>query len=458
MVRPDFEEKDFDELYRIINEMGIGAAPRHHPDPAAGHGALPRRRSTSCSPRTRGSSTCCTPCCRRRSRAPPSTRSSASTTRSPGRASSGPSPPPSSAGRGSFLDSLPRGAPLPAPRHQVPARLREPGDAAARRARDHPRRRHRVRRSAPEPRCLSCARWHSDATARDVPGRPAPGGREPSRREPPAALPALAGAVHARGLPGHGPPALPAGGHLHDLPRAPPPARPGLRRQAVDRQGAGGRVRRGLGRQGPRRALPRVPRRLRRAAGRGDGRRPLHPAVTAFIEEHLRIVPRGAVPRRAGRPRPRPRVEHPQDVPAIIEGLRAGRASGRRSGSTSTCTGAGHRPRPLARRGARALRDDPEAQLEIRRGALLSLEARARLLERRAGQASCAGGSRGTCTCGRRPGRGMDGREPDVTLRQFRELRSVREQGAAWRERASARVFITWATPRTGSCSKASPS
>ena len=72
--------------------------------------------------------------------------------------------------------------------------------------------------------------------------------------------------------------------------------------------------------------------------------------------------------------------------------------------------------------------DDPEAQVLVRRGALLSLEARARFWS----------GVQDRIVRWRQPRnmhlrpqarRGMDGREPDVTLRQFREQRSVRGKG-----------------------------
>ena len=406
---------------------GDRAAAGHHPHPAAGHRAVPEAGATSSSPGTPASSTSCTRCCPRRSRARrfyekfceynavtwPSKQWAFTTAikRRPRL----------------FLDSLPGAlrfrrraikyrpvfespeTPLRDELGIIPARRDRPGGPRGRWS------------------CRSCGRCARERRPR-VPRRAAPGGGEPPRREPPAALPPLPGPVHPRGLPGDGPPALPAGGHVHDLPRAPPPPRPRLGRQAVDRQGAGGRIRRGLGRQGPRGAVPRVPRGLRGPPRAGAG----HAAASRGHRLHRGAPPhrhRGAVPGRAWAPwAPATSGASPRCSCPSSRGWCA-RASARRSASTSTCTA----PRTWTTAAGSRRRWSASATTRRRRstcgrGALLSLEARARFWS----------GVQDRIVRWRQPRnmhlrpqarRGMDGRDPDSTLRQFREMRSVRGKG-----------------------------
>ena len=155
---------------------------------------------------------------------------------------------------------------------------------------------------------------------------------------------------------------------------------PDERRQAVAREGAGRRVRRGL-----RRA-----RTTRRSTDTSSTRPAATPCPTRgrarcpsprsrSSATHRRIVARGAVPRRPRRGRPRPRVGNPEDVPRGDPRPPPRGLHRRGDRLLHAPRRAGRRPRRAgSRRRSRASATTHEARQQIRRGAMLSLEARGR--------------------------------------------------------------------------------
>jgi pyrroloquinoline quinone (PQQ) biosynthesis protein C len=155
---------------------------------------------------------------------------------------------------------------------------------------------------------------------------------------------------------------------------------------------------------------------------------PLHPAVTAFIEEHLRLVTEEPFLVGLGALGPGHEWSIPKMFVAIIKGLaRAGFRPEERLYFDLHCAQDVDHGRWLEEALERFC-DDPEAQVMVRRGALLSLEARARFWS----------GVQDRIVRWRQPRnmhlrpqarRGGDGREPDVTLREFRQQRAVQAKG-----------------------------